>query len=261
MSGAGSILSSLLGGGKKGGGAQKDTEVMSEPPDLLKASQGTYIFHRNVYRNLLRIALVQSLTAIALIVIALWIILTATPQDRFFVSSVGGRIDSVMPLDVPLMDDNELFSRAATDIANVMSFGFLDYEQRRIQYGQQFDPATLSALQNALIGAGGIAQMGQQGIVYVAEVDPSRGGGISLKRVNADFVYEWVVVVPIKLTAKRGLQLEEQSVTPWTVSVLVQRARKLEVNNGYLIAKLLGAQADGPAQPVPPAAPEPGAVP
>jgi hypothetical protein len=249
MSGVTSILTSLLGGAKKGGGAQKDTEVMSQPPDTLKASQSTHIYHRGVYRLLLKIALVQNVTSIVLVSIALWIIIAATPMDRFFVSSVDGRIDRVIPLDTPLMDNSELFSRAATNVADAMTFGFLDYEQRRIQVGLQFEPAALQQLQKTLIGEGGLSQMGQEGRAYVSVVNPALGGGVLRQGINQDFIYEWVVAAPIDVVTHTGLQATQKVRTPWMVNVLVQRARRMEVNRGYIITQIISAQPLGPGIP------------
>ena len=249
-------LAGLGGASKKGGNApaQQNTEVMSPPIDTLTSVQVSYKFHRSVYHVLIKVALLQGLLTLGLIGGCLWIIVSATPLDRFFVSSVSGRIDRVIPLDVPTMDAGELFSRTADDVAAALTFGYLDYEQRRLESAEHISPDALQKIQAALLKDGGISQMAQNDSFFSTVVDPARGGGIMRNRVNNQFVMEWVMNIPLNITQHSNKPTVSETVTPWNVTVLVQRARKLETSLGYVITQVLDIQPVGPAQAVTPAA-------
>jgi len=254
-----SDILSLIGFGssnQKGGNApaQQNTEVMNPPIDTLTSVQISYKFHRGVYHILIKLALLEGLIILGLIGGCIWVIISATPLDRFFVSSVNGRINRVIPLDVPTMEGSELFSRTVDDVAAALTFGYLDYEQRRIEASAHINDEALQKLQFALIGTGGISQMTQDDSFYSAAIDPTRGGGIIRSRVNSEFVLEWVMNIPLNITYHRNKPTTSETITPWNVTVLVQRARRLETSLGYVITQVLDVKAVGPAQPVTPAA-------
>lgn len=243
------ILAIIGFGSQTPTGAQKGTEVTQLPPDGLKVTQSGYLYNRHTYRTLLFYALVQAGIILVLIAIAGWIIVTAKPQDRFFVASVDGRIIRIVPLDMPNASNSEMYVRVGNAVAAALTFGFLDFEQRRIEVGSAFEPNALKALQSAFLGATGVEDMQKNSYVYVAKVEPSRPGGVIRQGVR-DNIYEWVVSVPLVITRKTGLSEEGQVVSRWDMQVLVQRAKALEISRGFTITALTGSTMSGPPQPV-----------
>lgn len=224
-------------------------EVIQQTPDLLKITQHNYRYHTNTYRALLNYAIAEALLICVLIVIAGWIIITAHPQDRFFVATVDGRISRIVPLDTPTIDNQQMYNRVGTAVANAFTFGFLDYEQRRMEISSIFEPEALTALHNALLGSGGVSAMAPEYRIYKTEVEASRPGGVIQQGV-ADHIYHWVISVPLAVTAKTGMAGDQQTLTRWTVVVNVERAKAIEATRGFMITSVLSAQPEGRPQPI-----------
>lgn len=244
------LLKSLLGKGTAAAtGGQSGTEVLHQSPDLLQATQASYLFHRNTYRQLVWLSLMETGILIVLICVSCLIIITANPQDRFFVASVDGRISRIIPLDTPLANNGEMYSRVGSSVAAAMTFGFLDYEQRKIETGTMFDPQALAALYKALTGSDDAAAVTQNNQIFRTKVEASRPGGVISQGVD-NHIYQWVIDVPVSVLLESGAEQPERTQTPWNVKVLVQRAKALEAKNGLVISRVLAAAPSGRPVPV-----------
>ncbi len=224
---------------------QKDTEVLQNPPDHLKSIENHHLFTRDSYRVLLKVALGQAFVALALVVVSIVLLFQANPNDRFFVSSISGRIESVIPLDQPLMTDDEVFSRVADDIAAALTFGFLDKEQRRKLSVDAFEPGTLDSLQKAVLTSAALDNLLARALVFSAKIDPSLGGGILDKGIHDTHIYYWVVQVPLRLSVQEGLGATRARQTPWLVTVEVQRSRSIDLGRNYTVTTIERAQQIG----------------
>ena len=241
------ILRAIFGMAKASTGAP--SEVLAEPPDQLSSTQHTFTFQRATYRRLLKTAFAQSIIISLLLITGIVLVLTADPQDRFFVASVDGRIDRIMPLDSPLHDNNQIFSFTGNTVAEAMTFGFLDYDQRKIEVGASFNDKVVDKIQNLVMGQGGVETLRSKALVFQASVDVTQGGGVLKQHINDKHIYEWVIAVPIKLITTSGYEGTAATATPWMVTLLVQRAAAVEKRNGVIIADVLAAQATGAAKP------------
>lgn len=222
-------------------------EVMHEVPDQIKAAQADYRYHRHIYRSLLNLVIAEAILICLMIAGAMWIILTANPQDRFFVAAVDGHISRVVPLDTPTSSNDEMYVRVGTAVANAFSFGFLDYDQRRMEVAPIFEPDALNSLLGSFLGSGGTAAMAQENRIYKTSVEPSRPGGVVDQGV-VDHIYHWVISVPLSVITKTGPDGSEQTVTPWTVVVNVERAKAIEATRGFMITGIISATPDGRPQ-------------
>lgn len=232
------------------GAASGGNEVMQQSPDLLMATQVNYQYNRNTYRTLINFAIVEAGIILVLIFVSGWIIATANPQDRFFMATVDGRISRVIPLDTPTANNNEMYSRVGTSVAAALTFGFLDFEQRKIEMGQMFEPAALNDLYVKFFGATGLSEMNQNNHVFITAVEPSRPGGVISQNVQ-DNIYRWVIQVPLLVTRKIGTSEEGQVVSRWTAQVLVQRAKAIEVPRGFITTNILALKQEGVVQQAP----------
>ena len=243
------ILGKILGligfGPGKAPVAAAGNEPMRQSPDLLQITQLNYQYNRNNYRTMVRYAIAEAGIVLALILVAGYITLSANPQDRFFVASVDGRISRIFPLDTPTANNGEMYTRIGLGVAASLTFGFLDYDQRRQEVAALYEQEAQETLYKAFLGAPGVAQMQQNNYVYVSAVEPSRPGGVLSQGVSEDNIYRWVIQVPLLVTRKTGTSEQADNVARWTVQVLVERARSLEISRGFIITRILAMQKEG----------------
>lgn len=243
----------LLGFGPSGGSGggtskQVDTEVLRKMPDTFDSVDRNFRFHRNTYHTLINIALTEALLIIILLATSLGIMLTAKPIDRFFVAAADGRINQIIPLDTPTFNDVEMFSRVSDAVAAGLTFGFLDYAQRLQEVSPLFSPGALEKLQSAVAGANPAATITQQGLVFIAAV-PGQAITILRKGINDQNIYEWVIRTQVEVTTKIGFGTDVKSiVTPYSVTALVQRAKAVEVQRGFVIASTEVRQTGNPRE-------------
>jgi len=238
-----------FGPSKTPAAAAAGNEQMAKAPDLLQITQLDYHYNRNNYRTMVRYAIAEAGIILVLIVVAAYIILSANPQDRFFVASVDGRISRIFPLDAPTADNKEMYVRIGTGVAASLTFGFLDYEQRRQEVSTLYEQEALDTLYKTFLGGdAGITQMQQNNYVYVSAVEPSRPGGVVSQGVSEDNIYRWVIQVPLLVTRKVGASDEANETSRWTAQVLVERARSLEISRGFSITRILAMQKEGGAK-------------
>ena len=227
------ILAKLLGSS-----VRSDSEVFQAPADVLMTTLGHHHFYSNAYRTLLRIAIGLGFTVIALILVSCWVVLTAHPQDRFFVAAVDGRVERILPLDTPVATNDEMVTRVAMALGKALTFGFLDYDQRRVENRPFFTNQAFDQLHRLVLGAGGTSRMTEDQRIYKTEVDRTKPPLVLRQEVNKDFTYEWVFQIPVIVSSFRGASEEPEAVHPLTLNVLVQSAREVEVTRGYVVTQV-----------------------
>lgn len=239
-------------GSKTAGGGVRDSEVYAPPADTLVAAQNRFNFQRDAYRSLLNLSIVLGLTLIGLIGANAWIVITADPQDRFFVAAVDGRVQALMPVDLPNAPNDEIFSRVGKGVVDSLTFGYLDQDFRRAELSALFLPGMIEALQKAVVlGDLRPEQLATQMKSFVTEFDPKRPAGILQQGGNKQTsIYEWLVQIPVLVTVKLGIDNTPSTVQPYTIRVVAQRSRSVETRYGYFIARLETVHPDGPATPV-----------
>lgn len=239
-----------FGGSSTGGGAQKDTEVMRPIPDVFESVGRNYRFQRSSYHALINIALGQAIIILLLTLGSIAVLATARPVDRFFVAAGDGRISRIVPLDTPIFNNVEMFSRVSDAVAGALTFGYLDYDQRLIEIGPSFAPGVLASIHKKLLGDAGAADVVQKGLVFSTSI-PGQGVTIPRQGINGLKIYEWVIQTRLEVTRTEGYgEAATSTMTPMVATVLVQRAKQVEVQRGFIIAALLDLKPLGAPQPV-----------
>jgi hypothetical protein len=216
-----------------------NSDVMAITPDILTSSLNRYQLHRDNYRRMVKVVLVQGVILILLIVMGCWLVVRAQPHDRFFTAAPDGRVQRVWPLDVAQYSDQQIAGRVATYVVESLSFGARDYEINRVRGLKFFSPEALNQLHAQLLGKALDINSISIDTAFKAELDTSRGGGVVRGEVGSDYVREWEVVVPLKLSRMDDLTGEKTEPMPWMVRVLVRRSAKVEVRQGFLIERVL----------------------
>lgn len=234
---SGFSLSALLGPST----ARKDSEVFQAPADALVFVQGSHTFYRNAYRALVVGSLGLSCLLIFLILFCSVIVFFARPQDRFFTASVDGKVEQLLPLDTPTATPQDVLNRVAASLAKALTFGYLDYEQRRSENGILFTPQAYEDLFQRIITPAGLTRMRSDLLVFNTEVEPSLPAGVVKAGINPYFIYEWVLQIPLRLTTQADAPDSKPKADYWMVQVLVQRATDVDVKGGYIITSLLSA--------------------
>lgn len=216
-----------------------NTDVMTVTPDIMTSSLNRYQLHRDNYRRMVKVVLVQGVILIMLIMLGCWLVVRAQPEDRFFTAAPDGRVQRVWPLDVAQYSDQQIAGRVATYVTEALSFGARDYEINRVRGLKFFSPEALNQLHAQLLGKALDINSISIDTAFKAELDPARGGGVVRNEVGSDFVREWEVVIPLKLSRIDDLTGEKTAPAPWVVRVLVRRSAKVEVRQGFLIERVL----------------------
>lgn len=223
------------------------SEVLHVSPDLLSSTLGHYQVHRNSYRMLIKVCVVQGLFLLTLLWICFWFVATAEPRDRFYVAAVDGRVQQIFPLDEALVSDQEMTVRVAQAITDALSFGARDYQINRGRNLKFFSTRALDALYSIPLGKDISAAQLDMDTSFKAEVDKTRPGGVVRNEVGNDFIRQWIIQVPLKVTKQNELTGEKGATSLWTVSVLARRSRDVAVRQGYQIDRVLGAAQVQPA--------------
>ncbi len=89
-------------------------------------------FYRDNFRMMVKIALVNSIVMVAIIMGMIFYMFRTQPDNRFFATTVDGRIMQLIPLDMANMTRSELYSWVVQAVNDTLTFGYHDY-QRRLQ--------------------------------------------------------------------------------------------------------------------------------
>jgi hypothetical protein len=155
-----------------------------------------------------------------------------------------------MPMDTPLMSNDELLSSVAANISGALTFGYIDREQRARLTSDPFADGIHAALLDAVIGKELLNNLASKSLIFRAAVDPSIGGGIIQQGRATDNIYRWQMQIPIMLTRISANNDVPNEKAPWHVLVEAQRSPSLDLGLSYQINRILGAKQAGPAQPV-----------
>lgn len=192
------------------------------------------LFYRDGYRNIVRIAIFQSLAIVALIAALAITIAVSRPQDRFFATTADGRLIRMVPLNEPNMNDAAIVSWAARASSDVMTFGFHDY-QRRLQESSLYFTrrgwqSFTEALDRSRIMEG--VQKSQQVVTAAPKSAP-----VIVQQGLVDGIYRWVVQLPLIVTYQSGTAQQSDSLN---VQLVIVRVSTLDSPSGVGIQQWVG---------------------
>jgi len=183
-------------------------------------------FYRDGYRSLLRLALLQGLIIIGLLLAMFYVIKVHQPENRYFATTEDGRLVPMVPLNQPNLSTPALMSWVAQACTEVMTFGFNDYRRRLQEASRNFTrrgwESFTQALQKSRIIE--MVETNQQVVTAAPQGAPLlESEGIVAGR------YQCVVQLPLIVTYQSGARTRSDNLI---VTVVVVRVPRLESPNG-----------------------------
>ncbi len=194
-------------------------------------------FYRDGFRNMIRIALVEAVIIVGLILALIAYMNTSKPSDRFFATTADGRIMQLVSLDKPNMNTAALVSWVAQAATETMTFGFHDYQRRLQQSSRHFTRRGWESFSTALQKSGIIDSVQASQQVVTAE---PRSAPILTQQGVLNGKYRWVVNLPLRVTYKGGGGAARTD--NLDVSLVIERVPSLENPNGVGIAQWISTQ-------------------
>jgi len=183
-------------------------------------------FYRDGYRTLLKIAIIQALIIVGLILAMYYVIQVNQPKDRYFATTSDGRLVPMVALNEPNLSTPALMSWAAQSATEVMTFGYHDYRRRLQEASRNFTRIGWASFTTAL-ETSRIMEMVEAN-QYVVNAAPT-SAPVLLEEGVVQGRYQWRIEVPIVVTYQAGAQKRADS---YILTLLIVRVSKLESPNG-----------------------------
>ncbi len=183
-------------------------------------------FYRDGYRTMLRVALIQGIAILALIVAIVTIVYVNQPENRYFATTEDGRVVPMVSLSEPNLSRPALLSWASQAATETLTFGFHDYRRRLQEASRHFTRPGWNSFVKALQDAGIIEAVEANRQVLSAA---PRAAPTILAEGIMNGVYQWQVEMPMMVTYQFGSQ---QRNTSMTIRLTIVRVPKLESPNG-----------------------------
>ena len=179
-------------------------------------------YYRDGFRNLLKIALVEAVIIVGMILCFLFYMNMSQPEDRYFATTADGRIMRLVPLDQPNMTVPALMSWVAQAATDVMTFGFHDYQRRLQDASQHFTRHGWESFTAALSKSRIIE--GVESAQQVVTAAP-RSAPVLVQEGVINGRYRWVIELPLMVTYRAGAQSRTDNMQ---VQIVVERMPSLE---------------------------------
>jgi intracellular multiplication protein IcmL len=193
-------------------------------------------FYRDGFRNMLRIAIAESIIIVVLIVTFIVYMNASKPQDHYFATTADGRIMQLVPLNLANMGTSALMSWVAQSATEVMTFGFHDYQRRMQQSSRHFTRHGWESFTNALQKSRIIEAVEASRQVVTAQ---PRSAPILIQEGVFNGKYRWVVDLPLAVTYQAGSATRTDNLT---IRLVIDRVPSLENPNGVGIEQWIATQ-------------------
>lgn len=194
-------------------------------------------FYRDGFRSMMRIAIVEAVIIVALLLTFVSYMNASKAQDHFFATTADGRIMQLVPLEKANMGTSALMSWAAQAATEVMTFGFHDY-QRRLQYSSRhFTRHGWETFAAALQSSRTIESV--EAAQQVATAQP-RSAPILIQEGVFNGKYRWVIDLPLTVKYQSGIASRVDNLT---VRLVIDRVPSLENPNGVGIEQWIAVAA------------------
>lgn len=205
--------------GKKGAGDEM-------PSGALMSVVTRNNYYRDGFRNLLKIAIIEGVIIVAMIVAFIVFMNASKPQDRYFATTADGRIMRLVPLNQPNMTRAALMSWVSQAATDVMTFGFHDYQKRLQESSRHFTRRGWESFTKALQKSRIIESVEENQQVVTAT---PRSAPILLQEGVFAGKYRWIVQLPLMVTYRSGSRSRTDNLM---VSITIERVPTLESTNG-----------------------------
>ena len=183
-------------------------------------------FYRDGYRTMLRVAMLEGVAILGLIILILAIISAYQPENRYFATTEDGRVVPMVALSEPNLSRPALLSWAAQSASETLTFGFHDYRRRLQEASRHFTRKGWGSFVKALQESGLIEAVEENRQVISAA---PRSAPTILSEGIMGGVYQWQVEMPMMVTYQIGQQQRNVSMN---IRLLIVRVPKLESPNG-----------------------------
>lgn len=196
------------------------------PPGALEAVVTRNLFYRDGYRNLMKIAILEGMALVALIIALAVTISVSRPQDRFFATTADGRLIRMVPLNESNMNDAALISWSARAASDVMTFGFHDYQKRLQESSSYFTRRGWQSFSEALDRSRVMEGVQQSQRVVTAA---PKSAPVIVQQGLVDGIYRWVVNLPLIVTYQAGTATQSDTIN---VELVIVRVSTLDNPSG-----------------------------
>ncbi len=183
-------------------------------------------YYRDGYRALQKVVMGLVICVILLIGAMFYVISVHQPQDRYFATTVDGRLVPMVSLSQPNLSSPALMSWVAQAATEVLTFGFHDYRRRLQESSRNFTRTGWESFTGALERSS-ILEMVQNNRQVVTAAP--RAAPVLLWEGLENGRYTWRIEVPLIVTYQSGQQRKTDSLR---VTLTVVRVPKLESPNG-----------------------------
>lgn len=215
--------------GPTSGSVAPESAASTEEMQALKALGSVVIrneFYRDGYRSLLRIAVIEAMIIIGLVVVMFYVIHIHQPENRYFATTEDGRLVPMVALNEPNLSTPALMSWSAQAATEVMTFGFHDYRRRLQEASRNFTRVGWASFTTALEKSR-IIEMVEHNQQVVTAAPASAPVLISEGLVKGR--YQWQVDLPIVVSYQAGSATRADNLL---LTLLIVRVPKLESPNG-----------------------------
>lgn len=192
-------------------------------------------YYRDGYRMALRVAVIQSFIILFLIGAMYYVVHVHQPEDRYFATTVDGRVIPMVSLSEPNLSNAALLSWVTRAATETMTFGFNDYQRRLQESSRHFTKSGWAGFSNELAQDKFVEKIERNYQVLTAA--PAAAPIID-NEIVLQGRYQWTVRVPLVLTYESG---EGTEVVRWMVTLSIVRVPRLESPNGVGIAQWIAA--------------------
>lgn len=207
-----------------------DDKSNNIPRGALNAVVNRNEYYRDGYRSLMKIAFIEGIIIVSLVLVFLVYMNVHQGRDRYFATTADGRILQLVPLDQPNMSPAALMSWVSQAATEVMTFGFHDYQRRLQEASRHFTRRGWESFTTALQRSRIIESV--ETLQQVVTATP-RSAPVLLQEGVFNGRYRWVVRLPLTVTFKSGSRTQSSNLE---ITITIERVPTLESPNGVGIA-------------------------
>lgn len=222
--------------GQKNAGAVAGKPVASPKADEAGSLGRVFLrneYYRDGYRTLLKVAFIEGVAIIGLIIALIVVVNVFQPQNRYFATTEDGRVVPMVALSEPNLSRPAVLSWAAQAASETLTFGFHDYRRRLQESSRHFTREGWASFVKALQESGMIESVEENRQVLSAA---PRAAPTILAEGILGGVYQWQVELPMMITYQIGQQTRNVSMN---IRLTIVRMPKLESPNGIGIEQWL----------------------
>lgn len=209
--------------------------------DPLKLAIARNTFYRRRYLIALGVFFLF-LTVIAILSGMLIYIYTTPTKPVYFATDPVGRLEDVIPIDRPNMDDDQVKEWAIDAVQHAYSYDFVNY-RAQLQWTQKyFSTFGWEKFMSALTGSNNLEAITKRKLVVVARVvdEPI----VKVKGIVGTGSYAWKLEMPLLVTYWMPPYDEKSNFSnSLKISVIIQREPILQSYKGLGILQIVGSAA------------------